>query len=123
MVLLTRLILKTLNRYHLLVVTLILIFRRVKRLLTVNGTVINLPLNPVELQHLFLRLHKILPADSPLELIPWEPVGNAIPVYWSGGSVPGVATPLLKLIFTSSTFDQGASLRNCRGSNAQLVDC
>ena len=38
-------------------------------------------------------------------------VGNAIPVYWSGGSVPGVATTASEVdIYKFRTFDQGASL-------------
>lgn len=38
-------------------------------------------------------------------------VGNDIPVYWSGGNVPGVATTALSVdIYRFRTFDQGATL-------------
>jgi len=37
--------------------------------------------------------------------------GNAIPVYWSGGSVPGVATTASEVdIYKFRTFDQGATI-------------
>jgi len=40
-----------------------------------------------------------------------DSVGNPIPVYWSGGNVPGVATTALSVdIYKFRTFDQGATL-------------